>query len=128
LHLHFSAGAGVEGQVDKADGTKWGPSDRCGGTIGAVTAEAFPPGRAGAGSVTGRDRGPDGRARNARPRDVLGRPLPYGSVDVPRQPEGIRRSPQGTLDEAQRLLDAGFPFPFHAHEVFEDAWKIAPAG
>jgi predicted metal-dependent hydrolase len=25
------------------------------------------------------------------------------------------------LDEAQRLLDEGKPF--HAHEVFEDAWK-----
>jgi predicted metal-dependent hydrolase len=28
-----------------------------------------------------------------------------------------------TLDEAQRLLDAGRPF--HAHEVFEDAWKAS---
>jgi len=29
------------------------------------------------------------------------------------------------LREAQRLLDAGMPF--HAHEVFEDAWKSGPA-
>jgi hypothetical protein len=71
----------------------------------------------------GRDRGPDGRARNARPRDALGRPLPYGSPDVARLPEGIRRTPQQTLSDAQRLLDAGRPF--HAHEVFEDAWKLA---
>jgi hypothetical protein len=70
-----------------------------------------------------RDRDALGRARNARPRDELGRPLPYGSVDVPRQPEGIPRTPQQTLDEAQSLLDAGRPF--HAHEVFEDAWKAA---
>ncbi len=71
-----------------------------------------------------RDRDPAGRARNARPRDALGRPMPYGSPDVPRQPEGLRRSPQQTIELAQRLLDDGLPF--HAHEVFEDAWKIAP--
>jgi hypothetical protein len=40
---------------------------------------------------------------------------------VPRQPEGQVRAADETLDEAQRLLDAGRPF--HAHEVFEDAWK-----
>jgi hypothetical protein len=72
-----------------------------------------------------RDRDTDGRARNARPRDGLGRPLPYGSPGVARQAEGISRTPDQTLDEAQRLLDAGRPF--HAHEVFEDAWKSAPA-
>jgi hypothetical protein len=70
-----------------------------------------------------RDRDAQGRARNARPRDGLGRPLPYGTQGVPRQPEGLVRTPQQTLDEAQRLLDAGRPF--HAHEVFEDAWKSA---
>jgi uncharacterized protein len=68
-----------------------------------------------------RDRDAVGRARNARPRDGLGRPLPYGSPGVPRQPEGVARSPAQTLSEAQRLLDAGSPF--QAHEVFEDAWK-----
>jgi predicted metal-dependent hydrolase len=40
---------------------------------------------------------------------------------VERQPEGVVRSPAETVREAQRLLDAGMPF--HAHEVFEDAWK-----
>lgn len=69
----------------------------------------------------GRDRDEEGRARNDRPRDGLGRPLPYGSPGVERQPEGIERTPDETLDEAQRLLDEGMPF--HAHEVFEDAWK-----
>ncbi|MGP3983739.1 DUF309 domain-containing protein [Streptomyces sp. KR80] len=62
-----------------------------------------------------------GRARSARPRDGLGRPLPHGAPGVERQPEGVRRTPDETLAEAQRLLDAGMPF--HAHEVFEDAWK-----
>ncbi|MFE4694771.1 DUF309 domain-containing protein [Streptomyces sp. NPDC056749] len=71
-----------------------------------------------------RDRDEEGRARNARPRDGLGRPLPYGSQGVERQPEGVVRSPAETLREAQRLLDAGMPF--HAHEVFEDAWKSGP--
>lgn len=70
-----------------------------------------------------RDRDAAGRARNARPRDGLGRPLPYSAQGVPRQPEGLVRTPEQTLDEAQRLLDAGRPF--HAHEVFEDAWKAA---
>ncbi|TXS20179.1 MULTISPECIES: DUF309 domain-containing protein [Streptomyces] len=71
-----------------------------------------------------RDRDEEGRARNARPRDGLGRPLPYGSPGVERQPEGVVRSPAETVREAQRLLDAGMPF--HAHEVFEDAWKSGP--
>ncbi|MEU0797004.1 DUF309 domain-containing protein [Amycolatopsis sp. NPDC005961] len=68
-----------------------------------------------------RDRDTEGRARNARPRDGLGRPLPYGADGVERQPEGIARTPAQTLAEAQQLLDEGKPF--HAHEVFEDAWK-----
>ncbi|AQU65530.1 DUF309 domain-containing protein [Streptomyces niveus] len=72
-----------------------------------------------------RDRDVEGRARNARPRDGLGRPLPYGESGVERQPEGVVRGPDETLREAQRLLDAGMPF--HAHEVFEDAWKSGPA-
>ncbi|WP_411104555.1 DUF309 domain-containing protein [Streptomyces sp. cmx-4-9] len=71
-----------------------------------------------------RDRDEEGRARSARPRDGLGRPLPYGAPGVERQPEGVVRSPQETRREAQRLLDAGMPF--HAHEVFEDAWKSGP--
>jgi hypothetical protein len=71
-----------------------------------------------------RDRDEAGRARNSRPRDGLGRPLPYGSVGVERAPEGVLRAPEATLAEAQRLLDAGMPF--HAHEVLEDAWKTAP--
>ncbi|MFC8517442.1 DUF309 domain-containing protein [Streptomyces sp. NPDC057257] len=71
-----------------------------------------------------RDRDSEGRARNARPRDGLGRPLPYGAQGVSRQPEGVVRAPEQTVAEAQELLDAGKPF--HAHEVFEDAWKSGP--
>ncbi|MGB8945911.1 MAG: DUF309 domain-containing protein [Streptomyces sp.] len=72
----------------------------------------------------GRDRDAEGRARNARPRDGLGRPLPYGTEGVERQPEGVTRTPEETVTQAQELLDAGRPF--HAHEVFEDAWKSGP--
>ena len=71
-----------------------------------------------------RDRDEEGRARNARPRDTLGRPLPYGAVGEERAPEGVVRPPVQALTEAQELLDAGRPF--HAHEVLEDAWKSAP--
>jgi uncharacterized protein len=75
--------------------------------------------------TTGRDRDAEGRARNARPRDALGRPLPYGAAGEERAPEGIVREPGQALAEAQELLDAGRPF--HAHEVLEDAWKSAVA-
>ncbi|MFE4635508.1 DUF309 domain-containing protein [Streptomyces sp. NPDC056773] len=74
--------------------------------------------------MNARDRDGEGRARNARPRDGLGRPLPYGAQGVERQPEGVVRSPGETVAQAQLLLDAGMPF--HAHEVFEDAWKSGP--
>ncbi|MFF8731290.1 DUF309 domain-containing protein [Streptomyces sp. NPDC015171] len=77
-----------------------------------------------AGASDARDRDTTGRARSARPRDGLGRPLPYGAEGVPRQPEGVLRAPVQTVAEAQALLTAGRPF--HAHEVFEDAWKSGP--
>jgi len=75
--------------------------------------------------MAGRDRDEAGRARNARPRDGLGRPLPHGSVGVPRVPEDLVLPPAPALVEAQRLLDEGLPF--HAHEVLEGTWKSAPA-
>ncbi|MEW2706358.1 DUF309 domain-containing protein [Streptomyces koyangensis] len=81
--------------------------------------------RAGVRPDRGRDRDAEGRARNARPRDGLGRPLPYGAPGVPRAPEGVVRTAGASVDEAQELLRAGRPF--HAHEVFEDAWKSGPA-
>ena len=74
----------------------------------------------------GRDRDPAGRARNARPRDEAGRPLPRGAVGVERVPDDLILGPAETVTEAQRLLDAGMPF--HAHEVLEAAWKAAEPG
>jgi uncharacterized protein len=77
-----------------------------------------------------RDRDFEGRPRNARPRDVLGRPLAAGSpAAVSRDPELARleaADPATLLAGAQRLLDGGRPF--QAHEVLEAAWKRAPAG
>lgn len=104
--------------------------EHCGHDPAADRPEAGAGPAAGAGTPSGgrrrerRDRDPEGKARNARPRDGLGRPLPYGEEGVARQPEGVVRTPDETLGEAQRLLDEGKPF--HAHEVFEDAWKSAP--
>ena len=71
-----------------------------------------------------RERDEQGRARNARPRDELGRPLPRGAAGVPRVPDDLVLPPLPALIEAQRLLDAGMPF--HAHEVLEGTWKAAP--
>lgn len=71
-----------------------------------------------------RDRDAGGRARNARPRDELGRPLPYGAQGVPAIPDDLALPPAQTLAEAQRLLDEGRAF--QAHEVLEAAWKAAP--
>lgn len=77
-------------------------------------------------SKPARDRDAAGRARNARPRDATGRPLPRGAVGVERVPEDLVLSSDEAVTEAQRLLDAGRPFP--AHEVLEAAWKAAPEG
>lgn len=71
-----------------------------------------------------RDRDSSGRARNARPRDGLGRPLPHTAAGVERVPEDLVLPPEESLTEAQRLLDA--ERPFHAHEVLEGTWKVAP--
>jgi uncharacterized protein len=75
---------------------------------------------------TARDRDPAGRPRNARPRDAAGRPLPRGAEGVERVPEDLVLTSDEAVTEAQRLLDAGLPFP--AHDVLEAAWKAAPDG
>src|SRR5471032_1673687 len=76
-------------------------------------------------TATDRDRDEAGRARNARPRDGLGRPLPRGSA------EGTER----VLDKLEIGVDAGVALaqrylderrPFHAHEVLETLWKTQP--
>jgi hypothetical protein len=70
-----------------------------------------------------RDRDLTGRARNARPRDALGRPLPRGAAGVEPVPEQAL-TPADALRTAQELLDGGRAFA--AHEVLEASWKAAP--
>lgn len=71
-----------------------------------------------------RDRDGAGRARNARPRDELGRPLPREAVAGDAPVDAAALPPAEALATAQRLLDEGMPF--HAHEILEAAWKAAP--
>ncbi len=71
-----------------------------------------------------RDRDAAGRARQARPRDELGRPLAYGSAGVTPVPEEAL-PPAEALAVARRLVREGRPFS--AHEVLEARWKAAPA-
>ena len=52
-----------------------------------------------------RDRDEFGKARNSRPRDALGRPLPHGSRGVARIPDDLVLSPADSLTYAQELLD-----------------------
>jgi hypothetical protein len=73
-----------------------------------------------------RDRDEQGRPRNSRGRDELGRPLPRGVPGVPTTPDDLQLAPEASLSMAQQLLDDGRPF--HAHEVLEASWKSAPAG
>lgn len=70
-----------------------------------------------------RDRNADGLAESARPRDGLGRPLPYGAVGEPVVADDPSRSTDEVVRLAQEYLDRGRPF--HAHEVLEGAWKSA---
>ena len=73
--------------------------------------------------VGDRDRNEQGRAQQARPRDALGRPLPYGATGVePISEEPL--APEATLAYARGLLDDGRPFA--AHEALEVRWKSCP--
>jgi hypothetical protein len=70
-----------------------------------------------------RDRDPAGRPRQQRPRDALGRPLPYGEAGVePVSEEPL--PPSESIDTARRLVEQGRPFA--AHEVLEARWKAGP--
>ena len=71
-----------------------------------------------------RDRDAEGRPRQARPRDDLGRPLPYGAAGAPPVDE-TPRPPAETIAAANALLAAGRPFA--AHETYEVAWKHRPS-
>jgi len=71
----------------------------------------------------GRDRDAAGRPRQERPRDALGRPLPYGATGV--EPVSEQALPPAqALDYARTLVAAGRPFA--AHEVLEARWKAGP--
>lgn len=70
-----------------------------------------------------RDRDAGGRARQARPRDALGRPLPYGAEGVEPVPEEAL-PPYETVETARALVEQGRPFA--AHEVLEARWKASP--
>lgn len=75
--------------------------------------------------TSGRDRDSAGRPRNSRPRDELGRPLPRdASADVPRVPDNLVVTPAEAAVLGGAMLAQGRPF--HAHEVFEAAWKSGP--
>lgn len=71
-----------------------------------------------------RDRRDDGRPEQARPRDRTGRPLPYGTVDVPL----IESVEPATVEEAVTIGAARWDEQryFEAHELLEVAWKLGP--
>ena len=67
-----------------------------------------------------RDRDDAGRARNARPRDALGRPLErIPGAEPPIDEPAL--APDQALNRAQQLLDGGHAFA--AHEVLEAVLK-----
>jgi nitronate monooxygenase len=71
-----------------------------------------------------RDRDPVGRARQGRPRDALGRPLPYADPRAVQPVSEDPLPPDQALTLAQSLLDQGRAFS--AHEVLEAVWKASP--
>ena len=72
-----------------------------------------------------RDRDQAGRPRSARPRDEHGRPLPRPAADGAEPvPHHLMVTPAEAAVLGGSLLAEGRPF--HAHEVFEAAWKSAP--
>ena len=73
--------------------------------------------------ATSRDRDDGGRPRQARPRDALGRPLPYGEAGVEPVPEEALPALE-TVERARELVGQGRPFS--AHEVLEARWKAGP--
>jgi predicted metal-dependent hydrolase len=75
-------------------------------------------------SRSDRDRDRAGRAKNARPRDVLGRPLARGAENAITDEE--------LPADPERLLDIGIDHFnahrfFQAHETWETAWHASPS-
>ena len=70
-----------------------------------------------------RGRDAEGRPRQQRPRDALGRPLPFGTPGVDPVPEEAL-PPLAALRFARELLETGRAFA--AHEVLEASWKAGP--
>lgn len=64
------------------------------------------------------------RLSNTRPRDALGRPLPWDAVGEEMVPEREFISSAQAVAEAVDYLRSGRPF--HAHEVLEQRWRCAP--
>lgn len=64
------------------------------------------------------------RLSNTRPRDVLGRPLPWGAEGEPMVPDREFIASSDAVAEAMEYLRSGRPF--HAHEVLEQRWRCAP--
>lgn len=77
------------------------------------------------GPRTRRDRNPEGRPQNARPRDATGRPLPREATGDP----DLTREPTGTADEllAQGIAHFNAGRFFQAHEAWETAWHPSAA-
>lgn len=71
-----------------------------------------------------RDRRSDGRPEQARPRDRTGRPLPYGTQDVPLAEPSDPASVAEALALGMRRWDE--QRYFEAHELLEHAWKSGP--
>ncbi|WP_062430940.1 DUF309 domain-containing protein [Herbidospora daliensis] len=71
-----------------------------------------------------RDRDAEGRARNARPRDAYGRPLPHGAEGVDRVPDDYAPTAEQAVADGVEMLR--LDRPFHAHEIFEGRWKCCP--
>lgn len=72
---------------------------------------------------TDRDRNAWGRAENARPRDRLGRPLPYDTTRSELAEEFDHATVEDALATAVELWDQGRYF--EAHECLEDVWHHA---
>ena len=75
-------------------------------------------------SRSDRDRRPDGRPEQARPRDRTGRPLPYDTDETELLEEWEYDTVEEALEIGVRLWDE--QRLFESHECLEDVWHAAP--